>query len=141
MALLGFLEEKLGTVAAWPTHVLRLLFVEAGTSLTLMSVAAFFYGNSIPLNAALSFYRICNDNVPDVVGIVMTDYYDGWDATTYAPWVVIYYDMVRKKHRFINGPVLKVSVESLGFCPGDVSLTDEVQWKLNRTDAAPYSPH
>jgi hypothetical protein len=140
MSLLGFLEDKLRTVAAWPTRVLRLLFVEAGTSLTMMSVAAFFYGNSIPLDAALS-YRICNDNVPDVVDIVMTDYYDGWDATNYAPWAVIYYDMVRKKHRFINGSVLKVSEESLGFYPGEVSPTDEVQWKLNRADAAPYTNH
>jgi hypothetical protein len=84
-------------------------------------VAAFFYGNSIPLDAALS-YRICNDSVPNgVVDIVMTDCYEGWDATPYAPWAVIYYDMDRKKHRFINGPVLRVSEESLGFCHGDVS--------------------
>jgi hypothetical protein len=55
----------------------------------MMSVAAFFYGNSIPLDAALSFYRICNDNLLDVVDIVMTDYYDGWDATTNSPWTVI----------------------------------------------------
>jgi hypothetical protein len=120
MSLLGFLEENLGTVAEWPTHVLRLLFVEAGTSLTMMSVAAFFYGNSIPLDAAVS-YRICYDNLHDVVDIVMTDFYDGWDAFTNAPGAMIYYDMVRKKHLFINGLFLRVSEESLGFCPGDVS--------------------
>jgi hypothetical protein len=52
--LLGFLEEKLGTITAWTTHVLRLLFSEEPTALRITAVAAFFYGNAIPLNAALS---------------------------------------------------------------------------------------
>jgi hypothetical protein len=142
MSLFGFLEEKLGTVAAWPTHVLRIIFVEESNTLTITAVAAFFYGNSIPLDAALSFYRICNDSVPDdVVDIVMTDCNEGWDTNSYAPWAVIYYDMSRKKHRFIDGPVLRVSEKSLVFYHGDLCLTDEVQWKLNRARGTPYSPH
>jgi hypothetical protein len=139
MSLLAFLEEKLGPTAAWPTHVLRLLFDEAGTTLTMTAVSAFFYGNSIPLNAALS-YRICNDNLHDVVDIALEDCYDTWDATSYAPWPLIYYDMSRKKHRFINEPVLRVSEETFGFVGnGDVCLTDEVQRELNRAKNTSYS--
>jgi hypothetical protein len=80
MSLLGFLEEKLGTVTAWPTHVLRLLFAEALSALKITALAAFFNGNPGPLNAALSFYLLCTDNEHDIVGIV-TECYDEWDAT------------------------------------------------------------
>jgi hypothetical protein len=54
MFLLEFLEGKLGTVAFWPTYVLRLLFVNPPTYLGITSFKAFFYGNSVLLNAALS---------------------------------------------------------------------------------------
>jgi hypothetical protein len=139
MSLLGFLEEKLGPITAWPTQVLRLLFVDAGTSLTMTAVAAFFYGNSIPLNAALSFYRICNDNLHDTVDMAFEDCYETWDAT--GTWPVMYYDMSLKKHKFINGLVLRVSETYLGFGNEDVFLTDDVQRKLNRADNTSYSSH
>jgi hypothetical protein len=64
MFLLQFLEEKLGTVTLWATYVLRLLFVDAPTVLGITSLAAFFYGNSVPMNAALSLYMTCNAGDP-----------------------------------------------------------------------------
>jgi hypothetical protein len=137
MSLLSFLEEKLGPITAWPSQVLRLLFVDAGTSLTMTSVAAFFYGNSITLNAALSFYRICNDNLHDVVDMALEDCYETWDAT--GTWPVMYYDMSLKKHKCINGLVLRVSEANLGFGNEDVCLTAEVQRKLNRAENTSYN--
>jgi hypothetical protein len=83
---------------------------------------------------------MCNDSVPDIVKMIMTECYDEWDAAPYAPWAVIYYDMGCKKHRFINGPVLKVSEESLGFHYEDVSLTGEVQKKSNLARSTPSFP-
>jgi hypothetical protein len=93
MFLLGFLEEKLETIASWPTCVLRLLFAEEPNTMRITTVAAFFYGNSLPLNAALSFYLTCNDSEPILVRRIMTEYYDEWHATPDTPWKVIYYKM------------------------------------------------
>jgi hypothetical protein len=60
MFLLPFVEERLGAVALWPTYVLRLLFVDGPTLLVVTTLAAFFYGNAIPMNAAVSLYLTCH---------------------------------------------------------------------------------
>jgi hypothetical protein len=72
MFLLPFLEDKLGAVALWPSYVLRLLFVETTSLLGVTSLAAFFHGNGIPMNAAISFHLTCHgyDDVAFITRII-----------------------------------------------------------------------
>jgi hypothetical protein len=133
MFLLQYLEEKLGTVALWPTYVLRILFVDAPTLLGITSLAAFFYGNDIPLNAGLSLYLTCrdNDNFAFTTSI-MTECYDAWHWTPDTPAAVVYFNMAERQYLFVNGPVLPVLEEfsTTGF-DSNVSLTPDVEHKLD----------
>jgi hypothetical protein len=111
MFLLEFFEEKLGTVALWPTYVLRILFVDTPTTLGLASFAAFCYGNSVTLNAALSLYLTCHESEVAVATCLMTECYDEWHGTPNTPWAVAYFNMAEQQHRFINSSVLPVREE------------------------------
>jgi hypothetical protein len=137
---LHFLEEKLGTVALWPTYVLRLLFVDAPTTLGITSFAAFCYGNSVPLNAALSLFLTCHDSDLTLVTRIMTECYE-WHGPSDTPWAVVYFNMPERQHRFINGSVLPVREEfsTTGF-DSTVSLTPEVEHKLDLARRCPYIP-
>ena len=55
MSLLGYLESTLCSVHSWPQDILRYLFITAPTPHTLRELAAFFYGNGIPLTMATDF--------------------------------------------------------------------------------------
>jgi hypothetical protein len=94
-------------------------------------MAAFFYGNSVPMNASLSFYLTCNDSDPALVKRIMMECYDEWHGTPDTPWAVIYFNMAEQQHRFVNGPILPVRDEysTTGF-DSDVGLTPEVEHKL-----------
>jgi hypothetical protein len=111
MFLLEFLEEKLGTKALWPTYVLRLLFVDAPTVLGITFLAAFFYGNSVPMNAALSLYLTCNASDPALIRHIMTICYDEWWETPDTARLVLYFNMAERQYLFIHGSVLPVLEE------------------------------
>jgi hypothetical protein len=70
----------------------------------------------------------------------MKECYDEWHASPNVPWAVIYYNMDYKQHRFVNGPVLKVieDVSYFGFHSEDVSVTDEVEIKLELASRCLY---
>jgi hypothetical protein len=141
MFLLEFFEEKLGTLALWPTYVLRLLFVDAPTFLVIASFAAFCYGNSVPLNAALSLYLMCHHRDHALITRLMTECYDKWCGTPPTPWDVIYFNMSEQQHRFVNGSVLPVrkEVSTTGF-DSTVGLTHDVERKLELARQCPYIP-
>jgi hypothetical protein len=143
MFLLPYLEEKLGSVALWPTYVLRILFVDTPTLLGITSLAAFFYGNAAPLKAGLSLYLTCHDNDDAFafVTCIMTEWYDELHETPDTPATVVYFNMAERQYLFVKGPVLPVLEEfsTTGF-DSKVSLTSEVEHKLHLAGRCPYIP-
>lgn len=138
MFLLSFLEEQLGTINSWPTYVLKLLFTEELNTVGIASLAAFFFGNAIPLNAALAFCLCCNYDDPAIIQRMMTLCYEDWHTAPNSTWLVIYYNMKDKRQRFINGPVIRVRDElPMGF---DDTRTPEVERKLQLARYCPYFP-
>jgi hypothetical protein len=132
MFLLPFLEEKLGAIALWPTYVWRLLFFDEPTLLGVTSLAAFFYGNAIPMNAAISFYLTCHGyNDVSFITRVIKACYDEWNESSDRPVTVLYFSTQERLYRFVNGPVLSVLEEfsRMGF-DSNVSRTPEVEQKL-----------
>jgi hypothetical protein len=84
MFLLPFVE-RLGAVALWPTYVLRLLFIDGPTLLGMTVLAAFFYGNGIPMNAALSLYLTCHGYDVSFVIQIFQNCYDEWKESPDRP--------------------------------------------------------
>jgi hypothetical protein len=141
MLLLPFIEERLGAIALWPTYVLRILFVDGPTLLGVSSVAAFFYGNGIPMNAAISLYLTCSGyNVSFKTHIIQTCY-DEWNETSGRPVNVIYFNTEERLYRFVHGPVLPVLKEfsPMGF-DSYVRRTPAVEVKIAAAQRGPYIP-
>jgi hypothetical protein len=142
MFLLPFLEEKLGAVALWPSYVLRLLFFEATSLLGVTSLAAFFHGNGIPMNAAISLHLKCHGyyDVAYITHIIQTCY-DEWNGPSVLPVIIIYFNMEERLFRFVNGPVLPVLEEfsTTGFNPS-ILRTPDVDRKLGLARRCPYIP-
>jgi hypothetical protein len=103
MFLLPFIEESLGAIALWPTYVLRILFVDVPTLLGVSAVAVFFYGNGIPMNAAISLYLTCNGytDVSFKTRIIQTCYNE-WNETSDRPENVLYFNTQERLYRFVN---------------------------------------
>jgi hypothetical protein len=57
-------ENVLGGFASWPTSIIRLLLVEEPTIANVRRVAAFFYGNGLPVHVAARFYNLYNGKHP-----------------------------------------------------------------------------
>jgi hypothetical protein len=57
--VLGYLEENLGDIDKWPTLILRKLFKEDPTLLSLTTLSSFFYGNRVAFEVAAPFCAFC----------------------------------------------------------------------------------
>jgi hypothetical protein len=142
MFLLPFIEERLGAVALWPTYVLHLLFIDGPTLLCITALAAFFYGNGIPINAAMSLYLTCHGyNDVSFVIQVFQHCYDEWKESPDRPVTFIYFNTEERLYRFVNGPVLEMLEEfaPIGF-DSHVERTPEVEEKLETARRCPYPP-
>jgi hypothetical protein len=51
----------LGSFDLWPSFILKLLFVDEYSILHEFIILNFFYGNSVPLDLALSVYTMCHE--------------------------------------------------------------------------------
>jgi hypothetical protein len=55
------LEQQLRLIDTWPTYIIRYLFVDVLSSPIFKRLAAFFYGNGVPVYTAAHLYWACND--------------------------------------------------------------------------------
>jgi len=61
MSILNFVESRLGSLKNWPHDILRYIFYVKPRRFTTLQLAAFFYGNKIPLDTAFELYQECNN--------------------------------------------------------------------------------
>jgi hypothetical protein len=75
MSSLGFLERTFGSLNSWSRDVLRYLFlVTPPTSHTTLQLAAFFFGNCIPLLIDIDPFHECCDPSPDLIDLFHRQY-------------------------------------------------------------------
>ena len=60
MFLLLFIETLVGDFGLWPSDVLSAIFLDPPTHQSVRKVAAFFYGNGVPLRVANHLSPLCN---------------------------------------------------------------------------------
>jgi len=92
MSNLGFLERTLGSLHSWPQDILRYLFLVRPTPYTTLELAAFFFGNRIPLITALDFFHECCDPPPQILDLFRSKY-DIWERCSGQIHMYEYYDM------------------------------------------------
>jgi hypothetical protein len=101
--LLKALESFLGDIDQWPSTVLSSLFIDAPNLSNINRVAAFFYGNDVPLYVASYFYDLCNAWGGSYASEVMHTYYSIWKSARYSSHLALYYNTTFKQYMYING--------------------------------------
>jgi hypothetical protein len=135
--LLGHLQEKLGAIDTWPTLILRKLFGEEEdlSPGSVAILASFFYGNMIHMNVAVPFCALCIGHGRFWVLEIMTGLFLKWQASVYTPYQTIYYDMVVRRHLFINGSACAETRKPLPFGLCDVPIPLGFECLGGRTEA------
>jgi hypothetical protein len=97
MSNLGFLENKLGSLHNWPQDILQYLFLfDRLSTYTTLELAAFFYGNKIPLNTALDLFRECCETTSENIEF-FCEKYATWERRKDREHIYEYYDMSKVK--------------------------------------------
>jgi hypothetical protein len=88
---LSAVEDLLGEVECWPTYVIYNMFVEELSPTSVKKIAAFMYGNSIPIENAVQCFIACNGLNTSFVSQNMNDWYCVWDKNHYKIHKAKYY--------------------------------------------------
>jgi hypothetical protein len=103
MSVLQLAEIHLGSIFTWPRLILRYLFIDPLEYRTILKLANFFYGNSVPLALAVQIFQTCNDKATDNTVHHFSYYYDAWKRCEDDIHLGIYFNMKAKKFMYING--------------------------------------
>ena len=75
-----------------PKDILRYLFLFTPTPYTTLDLAAFFFGNRIPLITALVFFHECCNPPPEILDLFLSKF-DSWERRPDQIHMYEYYDM------------------------------------------------
>jgi hypothetical protein len=106
MSLFRSVEHHLVPIDTWPSFIITFLFIEVAYPSVVKKLTAFFFGNDIPLNIAISLYRLCNDTYSHDTEIRMTQFYHMWQSSYYKAHMASYYNMLHQNFFWIKGRAL-----------------------------------
>ena len=124
---------------SWPTYIIYNMFLVEPNTISVKKVAAFMYGNTLPVTSAINCFNACMelDSSSSYVSSAMKHWYSTWDKNPYRPHIAEYYSMSSKQWFWINGEALdqleavwpEITVMQFGFestgCPQIIKLTIE----------------
>jgi hypothetical protein len=145
--LLGYLEGHLGAIDTWPTPILRKLFVEDPTLLSLTTLTSFFFGNRVDFEVAAPFCAFCIGHSHLKIIDIMADLFRGWTEDHHTRHLAVYYDMVLRCFLFVNGSACAEPREPLPIIFGHIPIplgfaglggrTEEIEGKLRLAAETP----
>jgi len=100
---LSIVENRLGSVQTWPTYVITYMFAEDPTMPSVRMVAAFMYGNNVPLREAIECYQACNGGRLRFIDESMHEWYYIWDRSWCKWHMEAYYSVEIRAMAWING--------------------------------------
>jgi hypothetical protein len=119
MPLLDAVEDILGSVETWPSHILEYLFCPTQDLTALHDVIAFFYGNGVPCHMAKQLFYACNPNASGLATERFYTTYSDWDSRSEEAHLASYYNMRLAKYVYLNGSNCNTTYESVPFPPYD----------------------
>jgi hypothetical protein len=90
---LGAVEDILGDVDSWPTYLIYDIFVVNRNTISVQNVAAFMYGNGVPVEKAVDCFLACIGLDSYYVSRAMKDWYSIWDNNPYTAHFARYCSM------------------------------------------------
>jgi hypothetical protein len=105
MLLITFLEFCVGEIDLWPAYIIDLLFVKDYTPQNICKVAAFLYGNGVPLKVASRLYTLCNPSRASthIIPYVMGGYYSTFHSRCNVLHMEHNYNVSRGRLMWLNG--------------------------------------
>ena len=105
MLLIDAMESRLGSVETWPTSILTIIFafdphVQNAIS-KLVTVIAFFFGNSFPLHMACQFFSACSGHPLVLVKDKFHSLYEFWSQPCGNKYS--YYNTWEGRYKYIDG--------------------------------------
>jgi len=129
-------EDILGNVESWPTYVIYNIFVEEPCPESIKKVAAFMYGNGVPLDVAFECFNACCGLNCSWVSQTMSKWYSKRDSHPHWKHKAEYYSMSFKQCLRINGEpvrpedtVMEFGIENTGYMLMIKTTIDHVRVK------------
>jgi len=100
-------EDIVGeAVENWPTYVIYNMFLEKPSRTTVKKVAAFMFGNCVPLHKALDCFIACVNKYSYFITVTMQEFYYLWNKYPTQKHKAQYYSINLKRWIWINGTYL-----------------------------------
>ena len=123
-------EDILGDIDTWPSYTIYFIFIEKPCSHSIRLVAAFMYGNGVPLDVAVDCFNAC-------CGIscswVLSKWYSTWDTHSRLK-VAEYYSIFFKQWLRLNGEPFKPNVTVTQFGIDGIDETGSPQFLRTKFD-------
>jgi len=100
---LSTVENILGSIETWPSAVIVDLFITKPCTMSVQNVAAFMYGNCIPVEKAVDCFIACVGIESYYVSCAVKDWYTTWDNIPHKTHFAKYYSMAYKRWMWLNG--------------------------------------
>jgi hypothetical protein len=100
---LSAVENILGGVEFWPSSVLIDLSITQPCTVTVINVAAFMYGNNVPVEKAVDCFVACVRIDCYYVACTVKDWYSTCDKLPYKTHLAQYFSMTFKRKMWLNG--------------------------------------
>ena len=71
-------EDTLGDVESWPTYIIYNMFLVEPNTISVKKVAAFMYGNGVPVISAINCFNACMGLDIYYVSCAMNNWYSIW---------------------------------------------------------------
>jgi hypothetical protein len=120
MNLLQILENHVGNIELWPSHIVTYLFHHHPSpvqSTKLKEGIDFFYGNDVPQQMAFQFYNGCNGRASRFVLEQFHSWYHTWNKLRCRPHLPVYWNTRLRAYLYINGSVMNQSEPALNGLP------------------------
>jgi len=101
MSILSFIETKIGSLHNWPLDIQRYTFCIRPSNYTTITIAAFCYGNKIPLDLALELFQDYNHPSSEHIELFRNKY-ETWPQRTRSRHIFYYYNMSIGRTVYIN---------------------------------------
>jgi len=100
---LSAVENILGDVETWPSSIIIDLFITKPCILSVIHVAAFMYGNNIPVEKAVDCFVACVGINSYYVSCAVKDLYTKWENLPSKTRLAQYFSMTFKRSMWLNG--------------------------------------
>ena len=107
-------EDILGHIVTWPAYAIYNIFIEEPCPHSIWMVAAFMYGNGVPLDVAIDYFNACCGINRSWVSQTYSKWYSTWDTHPHKK-VAEYYSIFFKQWLRLTGEPVKPYVTVMQF--------------------------